>query len=596
MLITIFKDFGAVSSPHRVPIETIFDRIVKGKSKPLIEKIRNKKDASEDYDEDKKRLPLVLFSAGKTIEKTTTRDNKSYTTHRLDECVVEHSGIFVIDFDKCDVEQKLEQLKKDPYVYACWTGPSGNGVKALIKCPTSLQNHNLYYTAFLDRYPELDSTSRNISRGTFESYDPNLWVNSGSLVWDKRMTEEQRKKNTEKSQNRRGHKVLSTAVAMVRSSFDGTKHSSLRDAAVLIGGYIATGRVNEEEALKVLEEEIQLKGPKDMEGARSTIRDGINYGKSRPLHESKKIEKAQEFLRREDGTYEFLADNEEMTEYEMAVINGTLEMGLPTGVNLLNEHWMFKKHHLVWIAGMDNTGKSFYVWYISVLAAMLHGWKILIHSAENGDGMVRKKLKEFYLGKSLKVADDEELTFAHDFVEKYFKIISSKQFHTLEDFLLKAEIVHDEGFEFNVVVAEPFNAFDPPTNIDRYSYTIRALNILRVFKENYSSVWVCDHVTTAAARLKDAKGFIQAPWKTDVEMGAMKANKGDDFMIVHRVINDPVRRNDTEIHVNKIKDIETGGFPTDKDDPVILLMNMDKCGYTCNGVDPIKDYWNKHKL
>ena len=203
MLITIFKDFGAVSSPHRVPIETIFDRIVKGKSKPLIEKIRNKKDASEDYDEDKKRLPLVLFSAGKTIEKTTTRDNKSYTTHRLDECVVEHSGIFVIDFDKCDVEQKLEQLKKDPYVYACWTGPSGNGVKALIKCPTSLQNHNLYYTAFLDRYPELDSTSRNISRGTFESYDPNLWVNSGSLVWDKRMTEEQRKKNTEKSQNRR---------------------------------------------------------------------------------------------------------------------------------------------------------------------------------------------------------------------------------------------------------------------------------------------------------------------------------------------------------------------------------------------------------
>src|SRR3546814_5144757 len=82
-----------------------------------------------------------------------------------------------------------------------------------------------------------------------------------------------------------------------------------------------------------------------------TIRDGIDYGKQRPLADAKKIEKAQTFLRREDGSYEFLASNEEMTDYEVAVINGTLEMGLPTGLNWLNEYWMFKKHHIVWLVG-----------------------------------------------------------------------------------------------------------------------------------------------------------------------------------------------------------------------------------------------------
>jgi len=224
---------------------------------------------------------------------------------------------------------------------------------------------------------------------------------------------------------------------------------------------------------------------------------------------------------------------------------------------------------------------------------MMHGWKVVLHSAENGDGMVRKKLKEFYLNKSLKVADDEELTMAHDFVTKHFKIISSKQFHTLEDFLLKCEIIYDEGFEFDVVIAEPFNAFDPPKNTDRYSYTIHALNILRVFKENYSTVWVSDHVNTTASRTKDAKGYATAPWKTDVEMGTMKANKADDFMIIHRVLNDPARRNNTEIHVNKIKDIETGGYPTDKDDPVLLMMESDMCGYSSNGYNAVQEYWKK---
>ena len=90
--------------------------------------------------------------------------------------------------------------------------------------------------------------------------------------------------------------------------------------------------------------------------------------------------------------------------------------------------------------------------------------------------------------------------------------------------------------------------------------------------------------------MKDKDGYIQAPWKSDVEMGTMKANKADDFVIIHRVINHPYKKSDTEIHVNKIKDVETGGFPTDKDQPVILLMNIDKCGYSCNGIDPIKEF------
>jgi hypothetical protein len=598
MNVTIFKNLGDINSPFQIPLQEALERIKSGKSKDRIESIRQKLFLGEDYSIEKKDLPFVVFSASSTqaTTKINKKTGKEYLTHREDESVIEHSGVFVLDFDDCNVEMKLEQLKKDPYIYSCWVGPSGNGVKALVRCPANIESHSFYYTAFLDRYPELDPTSRNISRGTFESYDPNLWVNNHALIWDKKLTEEERRKNKDKEAGRRGAKIISTAVAMVRSSYDGVKHKNLLGAANLLGGYIATGRVSEEEAIKVLEEEIRLKNPQDFGAAQQTIRDGIEHGKSRPLLESKKIEKAQQFLRREDGSYDFMASEVEMDEYLLAVVNGTLQMGLPTGLNGLNPYWMFKNHHLVFFVGTDNVGKTFLVWYLGVLAAMFHGWKIIIHSAENGDGELRKKLMEFFMGKSVKLMDDEEITVARDFVREHFRIVSSKQMHSLDDFLLKCEILIDEGFDANVVIADPWNSFEIPHSIDTYRNNIHSLNILRVFKESYCSVWIIDHINTNAARSKDKDGYAMAPNKADAEMGVMKSNKTDDFLIIHRVGDHPYKKYDTQIHVQKIKSVETGGYRTEKDNPVILEMRSDYCGYKCNSIDPVYEYWEKNKL
>ncbi len=590
MQVTIFKDIKDSNNPNYIPLGRALERIKSGPSKEKVLSIRTMIEDGEDFTDIKKSLPLILFSASSVKEiMIKKRDGTGeYPSSRADESVVGHSGVFALDFDKCDVEQKIDQLKKDPYIYACWIGPSGRGVKALVKCPTSVENHTLYYTAFLDRYPDLDTTSRNISRGTFESYDPNLYVNENSLQWDRKMTEEQRSSSKKKVENRRGNQVISTAVAMIRNSYDGIKHESLRDAAVLLGGYISTGRINESEAIKVLQEEIRAKNPKDFVGACNTIQDGIEYGKKRPLHESKEIEKKQQFLKRDDGSYDFLASEEEMDEYEYKVINGLLEMGLVTGMNNLNTYWMFKKHTIVWFSGIDNVGKSFVLWYFSVLAAKFHDWKFIIHSAENGDGMVRKKLKEYYLGKSIKIMTPEELRAADLFVKTHYRIISSKQMHTFDSFLLKCEVLVDEGFEADCVIGEPWNSFDIKGNTDRYTSLIHNLNLLRVFKENYCSFWAADHVNTSSARAKDDEGYQLAPGKADIEMGQMKANKVDDFIVIHRLGNHPFKKNETQIHVVKIKDKETGGQLTEKDNPVIIELEDDYCGFRCNNINPIK--------
>jgi len=577
MIVTIYSNLKS-KSPALIHVTQALARIKNGKSKTAVEGVR-----SDTVD--KKDLPCVVF-AGKITD-----------TKRTDANVTEHSGLFVLDWDKLDdPSTKKNQLKNDPYIFAAWISPSGKGVKALVKCSPNISQHEDMYVAFIERYPELDTTSKNISRLCFESYDSDLYYNQDSKVWTRTKTEAEVAKERSERKDRRNVQLLGKAIAMVRSSVDGEKHDQLLKAARLLGGYVAAGRIDEKDAIATLEGEIKQKDVKNLNQARKTIVDGIEYGKRAPLHEAKKIEKAQEFLRRENGDFDFLADREEMDLYEQSIIDGTIAMGQSSNIPKLDRHWMYKYNSLDWFSGLDNSGKSFVLWYLSVLEAMFNGVKVSIASFENSDGELRKKLKEFYIGIPLVEMSAEEKELADKFVDEQFVIFSSKYLYTWEDFLIRAEVIYDEVMEFDLLIAEPFNAMDIPNNLDEHRHNLKATNMLREFKENFSTVWVADHVNSTAGRNKDKDGFIRTPWKSDVSGGQIKANKADSFIVVHRVLNDPTRKYNTELHVQKIRSKETGGEPTNMDEPVILRINKNYCGYTCEGVDPVVQFWERKGL
>ena len=587
--ITIFNGARDTINAHYITVDQALNRIRTGRSAEAVNLIRQKFIAGEDYASLKVSLPSVIFAG---VADKVGKDKNGNDTLRNDECISSHSGFFVLDFDEGDAEVIRQRLQKDTYIYAVWAGVT-KGCKALVKCPPNIINHPMYYNAFLSRYPELDSTSKNIGRLCFESYDQDLWVNPDSKVWDRTLTDEQYQAQKADAKEKRKKKVLDIASSMIRSSVDGEKHDVLLKASRLVGGAVGTKLITFEEATKHLEEEIKKKKPKDFRLAVTTIKDGIEYGKKAPLHEIKEMEKSLDFTKRDDGSYDFLASDEEMDEYESAVINGTLEMGLPTGMPKLDTHWMLKKNTLVWLAARDNVGKSFVFWYFSVLAATMHGWKVLMYAKENRDGSVRKKIKEFYIGKSIKLFTADEHKLAKDFVSEHYRFFTAKRMHTAQDWLMKCEIVHDEGFEYDVVIGDPYNAFDLPVGENQYTVNLRSLNLLQTFKENYSAVWITDHITSTAARGKNNDGGMEVPSKHDVEYGQMKPNKADDFLIAHRNLKDESVKYCTEIHVDKIKETETGGSPSPKDSPVLLYANKDLCGFRCNGVDPIKEYWSR---
>jgi hypothetical protein len=186
-LITIFKNIKEVDAPFYRDVSVALDRIKSGANKDTIKMIRSCKDKGE-RNEYKKLLPAVCFSG---------QFNK-----RSDSSLILHSGIICLDFDdyekKKDMLQDKETLIKDKYVYSVFISPSGNGLKVLVKIPQDPDNHVNYFNSLQKHFDSdhFDKTCKNLSRVCYESYDPLIYINENSSVWDKIDEPEYKEVNT----------------------------------------------------------------------------------------------------------------------------------------------------------------------------------------------------------------------------------------------------------------------------------------------------------------------------------------------------------------------------------------------------------------
>jgi hypothetical protein len=129
------------------------------------------------YNENKKRLPAVTFSA--TFNISRTRENIKY-----------YNSLIVIDIDKLEEDQIVkcyDILLKDEFVFAFWRSPSNNGFKGLVELEFADiapeidldTKHKSAFkklsTYFMNTYNlELDKSGSDISRLCFLSYDTQL--------------------------------------------------------------------------------------------------------------------------------------------------------------------------------------------------------------------------------------------------------------------------------------------------------------------------------------------------------------------------------------------------------------------------------------
>jgi len=525
--VSIYNNIRNIDDGHNINIETALDRIKTGTSKKTIEDIRHY--LSEGDQEAAKKLktfslPYVCFSG--TFSK---RDDSS---------IVEHSGFAILDFDHMpdDVMQSCKEfLMGCNFIYSFWVSPSGDGLKVLAKIPANVEEHKDYYIGLVKYFEKfegyVDETSINLSRACFESYDTDIYINKDAEEFVDKYIEESAVTITN-TQIRTDYAKINIAANIIRSSISGEMHKRLLDASNLMGGYIATGYVGEEEAIRVLTEEIIAKGKEgeDLKAAIIAIKKGIKYGKTRPLSELLAAVSEEDIL---DGIITLDKVKEQMTTN----YSEGSKKGESTGIPPVDKVFKWMKGFTYVFAGYANHGKSEFLNYVMLMKSLKDGYKWAVFTPEGHTAdTFYDNLIHMYTGQTTDYRSNEQVSKekyweAATFIKKHFFYIYPKKEHSAENInaIFKYLIDH-EGV--NGCVIDPYNQLAFDSTGTEYLQIRNFLQTQRRFYIENNVIGVI--VAHPKNPNPNDNGSIDPPQVYQISGGAEWNNKSDVIMTYHR--------------------------------------------------------------
>ena len=545
------------------------ERIQSGKSSTLVSDVRS------GNKEKKKELPVVCFSGE--------------FSSRSDDALFEHSGFVILDFDHVDVDSTKRALATDDFIHSCWTSPSGQGVKALVKI-TNPERHRDHFRALIKYFErthglELDESGINESRACFESYDPDIIIKDECKKFGHFTTEfAEAQVPTNDTYDHTDYMKLNLACRMIRQAKDGEKWITLNRAAILCGGYVAAGKMEEDEVIRILFREVCKREVDNEDHAKQTIIAGIEKGKQMPIRDIIDEEKsAKREMLLNDGDMSFISSDDEDFRWIDDYSQGKIDIGLDTGDPRLDEYFRYKKEFVI-INGHSNVGKTTTMLYLITNSAIRHDWKWIIYSSENRTASVKMSLMQFAMDKKVADMTYGERKQAYKWVQEHFTIINNNQIYSYSDIILFMEKVMRQQ-PVDAIFVDPYNSLKLDmrnTSIGVHDYHYEAASEFLTFsKANNVAVWLNMHAVTEAQRRKGPDGLPVAPYAEDTEGGGKFVNRADCFMTIHRKVQamDPEIRKMSELHVRKVREVETGGQPTPLEDPYCLQMNLSHTGF-----------------
>jgi hypothetical protein len=302
----ILSLFPSHRSPRgkKISLEDLLAKIQGEFWRPVVEPVRALEYNSREYQDAKHKLPVVTPSG-------------YFPGNRAKVGLKTHTGLIGLDVDPkdhpgVDLVAKRKEVEADKHSLAVFSSVSGLGFLVLVQIPASIfpawfdpekewvkqvqEVQTSFYDALETYYLQTfglktDGSCIDVSRARYVSYDTNLYYNQDAKVWEGRQFPQPKAKPKPIKKQREkptvanyGATVLERAERMVLDAAQGEKHVSLRNAAHLCGGYIASGCLDENEAYTVLYNAISSReGVDSMENAENLIRTGFSKGAESPV-------------------------------------------------------------------------------------------------------------------------------------------------------------------------------------------------------------------------------------------------------------------------------------------------------------------------
>lgn len=221
-------------------------------------------------------------------------DKRSYDSIRY------FTGLLVLDFDHIDNAAEFRDIMFDrnKCIVVAYLSPSRRGVKFIVKipvCKTVDQFKEYFYgiAYYMERFPGFDGTAQNPVLPLFLSWDPNLryredpktWKIKGEKIDEFEAFEGDYEVLEEVSDEEKRRVLNIVKVTLERAEKENNGHKNVVAAALVLGGYVAKGYLDLDEAENYICQMISEIPyfSKNIKGYCKTAREMLQKGLSAPL-------------------------------------------------------------------------------------------------------------------------------------------------------------------------------------------------------------------------------------------------------------------------------------------------------------------------
>ncbi len=289
---------------YRQPIQNVFPE-----KKPisLVQFIEYTKNPPEKIRDVFNRIAAAELSDDRVLKARLKQNKLFYFTpcvivrpKRKYESIIHFTGLLVLDFDHIDNAPDFKQYLFDQYpcIVVTWLSPSRRGVKALVSIPvvenvTGFKEYYFGIAAEMEQFNGFDTSGQNAVLPLFQSFDPDLLYRDNPEIWLQKGT----KRNDftaavtvtarAGTSNRPGaNKAILQMLNTGMSNIANYGHPPLRSLCIAIGGYIASGYIDEFEAMQEINYRIETHPylKKGIAGYKKTAKWAIQAGMRKPLY------------------------------------------------------------------------------------------------------------------------------------------------------------------------------------------------------------------------------------------------------------------------------------------------------------------------
>jgi twinkle protein len=569
MKVTIFKNVTDSQTPYYVELATIYERIKTGKYKKQIEEIRGIPE-KKNRDVLKNKLPSICFSG--------------IFSKRGNDFIKEHSGLVAVDFDHLpDYDAFWQRIIKDQYTHMAFRSPSGDGVKVIVKIPSSIENHRKSCRSLQDYYKSdhLDQFEDE-ARVCFISYDPDIFWNKGSVEFTKL---KELKEEKEKQKNQTVTEAVSDPDEIykrIKVWLEKTDHyvngNKYKFLVKLSGACCRFGIPVHIACMRMI---IDYKNaadpvdPKDFEKICENVYKTYSntycsavFTKDVPV-DRKTGENVEKQIHSQEIQIVDIIRIQDIRESMLDGFKNGYQRGETTYFPDIDEHWSWKKGEVTLMGGIMNHGKTTMIMQLCLIKSVKDGYKWGFFSPEqNPPNEFFNDLVHMYIGKNTEKhfnnrMSETEYKRGLDFINEHFFYVYPKDVKPTPDYINKkfTELIVKHGI--SGCVTDPFNQLD--NDWVRHGrddlYISEYLSKEKRFALDHKVYKIIiAHPKSMGAKKSD--GNYECPNVFDFSGGAMWGAKVDNILQTYRPLYSTDGTNTvTEFISQKIKKQKLVGLP-----------------------------------